>query len=61
MLGDLPDYQSRIKKRVFLFTILFASLVTFYFIQRADKSKPSEELKTGVKVLTDAQSVANDL
>jgi hypothetical protein len=63
MLGDLPDYNSRIKKRVLLFTILIAAALVFFVMQRHDRAKtrPSEELKTGIKVLTDPESVVKDL
>jgi preprotein translocase subunit YajC len=63
MLGDLPDYNSRVKKRILLFTVLLAVGVAFFLIQRHDRAKvrPSQEMKNGVKVLTDPESVVKDL
>jgi hypothetical protein len=63
MLGDLPDYNSRIKKRVLLFAILFVCALAFFFIHHRERSRvrPSQEMKTGVKVLVDPESVVKDL
>jgi hypothetical protein len=63
MLGDLPDYNSRIKKRLLLFAMLMLAVAAFFFLHRHDRAKvqPSQEMKTGVKVLTDPESVAKDL
>jgi len=63
MLGDLPDYNSRIKKRIFLFAILIVVGLALVLIQRQGRAKvrPSAELKTGVKILTDPDSVVKDL
>jgi hypothetical protein len=63
MLGDLPDYNSRIKKRVFLFTVLLLLGFACFVIQRRDRAqvRPSTEMKTGLKVLTDPEAVAKDL
>ena len=63
MLGDLPDYNSRIKKRILLFTVLILIGFAFFLIQRHDRAKvrPSQEMKTGVKVLTEPESVVKDL
>jgi len=63
MLGDLPDYNSRIKKRILLFAMLMIAVAAFFFLHRHDRAtaRPSQEMKTGVKVLTDPESVAKDL
>ncbi len=63
MLGDLPDYNSRIKKRVLLFAMLMLAVAAFFVLHRHDRATvhPSQEMKSGVKVLTDPESVAKDL
>jgi hypothetical protein len=63
MLGDLPNYETRIKKRILVFAVLILGGVAFFVIQRHDRAKvrPSQEMKTGVKVLTDPESVVKDL
>jgi preprotein translocase subunit YajC len=63
MLGDLPDYDSRIKKRVLLFAVLLIGGLAFFIMQRHQRAhvRPSQEMKTGVKVLVDPESVVKDL
>jgi hypothetical protein len=63
MLGDLPDYNLRIKKRLLLFAVLILAGFVFYFVQRQNRAhvRPSQELTTGLKVLVDPESVAKDL
>jgi hypothetical protein len=63
MLGDLPDYNSRIKKRLLLFAMLVLAVAAFVLIHRHNRAaiRPSQEMKTGVKALTDPESVAKDL
>ena len=63
MLGDLPDYNSRIKKRVLLFAVLFIAGIALFVIHRHERAhvRPSQEMKTGVKVLVDPESVVKDL
>jgi hypothetical protein len=63
MLGDLPDYNSRIKKRVLLFTVFLLLSLAFFLMRRHERAsvRPSQEIKTGIKVLTDPESVVKDL
>jgi hypothetical protein len=63
MLGDLPDYNSRTKKRVLLFAVLFVCIAAAALIYRHDRhtTRPSQELKSGIKALTDPESLVKDL
>ena len=57
------DYNERIRRRIYLFVTLV--MVTFgaYRIYKHDrqKIKASKEMKLGMKVLTDPESVVKDL
>ena len=63
MLGDLPDYNARIKKRILLFAMLMLAVAAFVLIHHHNRAAvhPSQEMKNGVKVLTDPESVVKDL
>ncbi len=59
----LPDYTERIRRRLLLFTVLVILGFFFYTLYRHDRNKvrPSNQLKEGLKVLTDPESVVKDL
>jgi hypothetical protein len=57
------DYNERIRRRVYLFIAVILVIFAAYRIYQHDrhKIKASKEMKQGVKVLTDPESVVKDL
>jgi hypothetical protein len=51
------------RKKLFLLTACLIVLLASYalYSHRSSKAKPSSEMKTGLKVLTDPESVVKDL
>lgn len=58
----MTEFTERIKLKVWLFLILLLGIAAFYAIckQQRPKIKPSQELKVGLKVLTDPESLVKD-
>mgnify|MGYP003351173223 CR=1 FL=1 len=59
----LPEYTDRIKKRVMLFAgmALVCAVAYLVFHHERPKVKPSQDIKTGLKALTDPEALVKDL
>ncbi len=59
----MHEYDERIRRKVYLFLALVVVTFAAYRVYRHDrvKVKPSKEMRQGLKVLTDPESLVKDL
>ncbi len=59
----MQEYDKRIRRKVYLFIVVLVVFFGAYRIYRHDRPqvKPSQEMKLGVKALTDPESLVKDL